>query len=219
MFFVFDAYGTLFDVHSAVERHAAELGDRAAEVSALWRERQLQYTWVRALANDYQDFARVTSDALDYALRRYGISNDSLRERLLAAYQCLDAYPDVASVMQDLNNRGVATAVFSNAPGFMLRSALDHAHLSSDIDRIVTVDDTSIYKPADAAYADAEAVLGVGLENIRFFSSNAWDVYGARRHGWQAHWINRYALPPEYGDSGASTSRSLREAVALALAG
>lgn len=215
--FLFDAYGTLFDVHSAVHRHAADLGDKAAQVSATWRERQLQYSWVHALAGDYADFARVTCNALDYALKAEGIDDDALRERLLGAYQELDAYPDVKAALKQVREHGVSTTVFSNATAQMLDDALGHAGLTPLFDRVVSIDPIAIYKPAANAYAYAERELKVAARDVRFFSSNAWDVYGARKHGWVAYWINRNAQPGEYGMAEPTTFDSLHSAVRFAV--
>lgn len=215
--FLFDAYGTLFDVHSAVRRHIADLGDKATHVSAVWRERQLQYSWVHALAGDYIDFAQITCNALDYALKAGGIDDGALRERLLGAYQVLDAYPDVEAALNQVREHGFSTAVFSNATVQMLNDALGHAGLMHLLDQVVSIDPIATYKPSASAYAHAEHELKVSPQDVRFFSSNAWDVFGARKHGWVAYWINRNAQPGEYGMAEPTTFESLQSAVRFAV--
>ncbi len=135
---VFDAYGTLFDVHSAVERGGAALGDRAATVSALWRQKQLEYSWLRSLMGAHADFQRVTKDGLDYALAVHGVEDAALEARLLELYLTLDAYPDVAGCLEALRAAGLATAILSNGepegafpPSRGIRSDKNVAHLSA----------------------------------------------------------------------------------------
>jgi len=121
---VFDAYGTLFDVHSAAAQHQKKLGDKAQAVSALWRTKQLEYTWLRSLMQRYVNFAQVTRDALDYALESHGIADESLRQDLLNAYQQLSCYPEVPETLQKLKQQGLGTAILSNGSFEMLESGV-----------------------------------------------------------------------------------------------
>ena len=191
---VFDAYGTLFDVHSAVARHGA-----APAVSELWRTKQLEYSWVRTLARRYADFWQCTQDALDYALAMHAITQPGLRDALLQSYRTLDVYPDVRPALGTLRDLGQKTAVLSNGTPTMLAEAVAAGGLSDMLDHVLSVEAAGCFKPAPAVYALATAALGVSAHEILFFSSNAWDVMGAQAFGLTAYWVNRAARPPEYG--------------------
>ena len=191
---VFDAYGTLFDVHSAVARHGA-----APAVSELWRTKQLEYSWVRTLARQYADFWQCTQDALDYALAMHAITQPGLRDALLQSYRTLDVYPDVRPALGTLRDLGQKTAVLSNGTPTMLAEAVAAGGLSDMLDHVLSVEAAGCFKPAPAVYALATTALGVSAHEILFFSSNAWDVMGAQAFGLTAYWVNRAARPPEYG--------------------
>ena len=196
---VFDAYGTLLDVHAAVARHGAQLGPQAAAVSALWRARQLEQSWVLSLAGEYQDFGVLTARALDFALASQGIADAALRRSLLAAYRRLDAFPDAAPALAALRARGIATAVLSNGTPAMLGKALAGAGLAPLLDAVLSADDLRIYKPHPRVYALAAMRFGCDPRRIAFVSANAWDAYGAARFGFRVHWLNRSPQPDEYG--------------------
>ena len=195
---VFDAYGTLFDVHSAVSRHQSRLGEKAQAVSALWRAKQLEYTWLRSLMKHYVDFWQVTQDALDYALDSYKIDNESLRRDLLNAYYKLDCYPEVPETLRNLKELGLGTAILSNGTPKMLEAVVSNNHLEDVLDSIFSVDSIEIYKPAPQVYKLATDQLGSTPEEILFFSSNAWDVAGAATFGFQVVWVNRFGQAPEH---------------------
>lgn len=195
---VFDAYGTLLDVHAAAGRHAARLGERAGAVSALWRARQLEYSWILSLAGTYEDFWTLTGRALDHALSAHGIADAGLREDLLSAYRRLDAYPDAAPVLQALREKGIATAILSNGEPGMLADAVDAAGLAPLLDAVLSVDPLRRYKPHPAVYALATEHFRCQPHEIAFISSNAWDAYGAARVGFRVHWLNRSGQPMEY---------------------
>ena len=194
---VFDAYGTLFDVHSAASRHQARLGKKARAVSALWRTKQLEYTWLRSLMQRYVDFWQVTQDALDYALDSHGIDDDSLRHDLLNAYHELDSYPEVPETLLNLKEMGLGTAVLSNGAPKMLKAGVLSSNLEKILDSIFSVDSIGIFKPAPQVYQLVTDKLGCTSEEILFFSSNAWDVSGAATFGFQAVWVNRFGQEPE----------------------
>jgi len=189
---VFDAYGTLFDVHSAVGRHASRIGEQADAVSNLWRMKQLQYTWLRSLMGKHVDFWRLTGDALDFALEAHAIDDAKLRDDLMNAYMGLDAYPEVKDTLQKLKRAGLKTAILSNGSPAMLESAVDNAGIRDLIDDNLSVEDVGIYKPDPRVYQLAVDRLGVGRDQISFQSSNAWDAVGAATFGFHVAWINRF---------------------------
>ncbi len=197
---VFDAYGTLFDVHSAVARHADELGKHAREISILWRTKQLEYSWVHTLMRRHTDFWTLTEAALDYALAFYNVKNERLKQTLLTSYLTLDAYAEVPAALHSLREAGVRTAILSNGSPRMLESAVRSAGLDILLDECLSIEQVQIYKPDPAAYEIAVAALNVSsTKEIAFFSSNAWDAIGAHAFGFHAFWLNRSRQPEEYG--------------------
>ncbi|NBC97329.1 MAG: haloacid dehalogenase type II [Deinococcus-Thermus bacterium] len=195
---VFDAYGTLFDVHSAVRRHQAALGDDAGAVSALWRQKQLEYTWLRTLMDAHADFWRLTEDALDVALERFGRGEDTeLRARLLAAYRELGAYPEVAGTLRSLRDHGRATAILSNGAPDMLADAVAAAGLGGLLDAVLSVEDVGVFKPRAEVYALACDRLDLPPAAICFLSANGWDAHGAAHFGFRVVWINRFDQPTD----------------------
>jgi 2-haloacid dehalogenase len=198
--YVFDAYGTLFDVHSAVRRHAGAIGERSTTLSELWRQKQLEYTWVRALAGRYRDFAAVTEDALDFALAVVAPEHAALKPALLAAYHSLDAYPEVAGALAALKAKDAAVAILSNGTPAMVEAAVGSADLASMIDAIYSVDGLATYKTDPRVYAWAAQQLRVRPGEISFQSSNRWDIAGAAAAGFRPVWINRGGNRDEYSD-------------------
>jgi 2-haloacid dehalogenase len=194
---VFDAYGTLFDVHSAVGQHVQALGSQADSISMLWRQKQLEYTWLRSLMGRYVDFQQVTAQALSYALQAHSVADAPLEQRLLLAYNQLSSYPEVITTLKQLREAGIATAILSNGSPDMLHAAVAHAGLSDLIDQVISVDSLSIYKPDPRVYQLAVDGFGVTKKHILFHSSNAWDVAGAVNFGFHVAWINRFSQPPE----------------------
>jgi len=216
--YVFDAYGTLFDVHSAVARHAGEIGPEAARLSDMWRTKQLEYTWVRSLSGRYRDFEALTQEALDYAAARCGGLSPALRAKLLDAYAVLDAYPDAAATLDALRSRGARTAILSNGTPAMLERAVESAGLASRLDAILSVDPLKTYKTAPGAYELIEARLGAAPAEVSFLSSNRWDIAGATAFGLRCIWVNRLGLPDEYGElAPAAVVGSLEGLLALDL--
>ncbi len=188
---VFDAYGTVFDFRSAVARCGAALGDRAGALTMLWREKQLQYSWLRSLQGRHADFWKVTGDALDYALEALAIDQPDLRDTLMELYKTLDVFPEVPSVLEQLKSRGFKTAILSNGTSIMLSAAIDHAGIGPFLDCALSIEEVGIYKPAPQVYQLAVDRLGVTPEEISFQSSNAWDVYAASAFGMRTVWCNR----------------------------
>lgn len=216
---VFDAYGTLFDVHSAVARLADALGPEASRISAVWRQKQLEYSWTYALMQRYVDFWQLTRDALDFALASVGRQGDVMRDRLLDAYRTLDAYADVPAALDGYHRRGFRVAVFSNATPEMLDRALDAARLRGQIDAVFSVHSLGRYKPDARVYAAAAKAFGVAPAAIAFHSSNAWDAAGATASGWNTRWINRAGGPAEYPSLAVPAVRDLAQAQQAFLGG
>ena len=194
---VFDAYGTLFDVHSAVSRYQVRLGDQAQAVSVMWRTKQLEYTWLRSLMQRYVDFWKVTQDALDYALDSQGIDDNSLRKDLLSAYHELSCYPEVPETLIKIKQMGLGTAILSNGSQKMLKAGVSNSNLGKVMDSIISVDTIEIFKPSPKVYKLATDQLDCNPEEILFFSSNAWDVSGAATFGFKTVWVNRFAQASE----------------------
>lgn len=189
---VFDAYGTLFDVHSAVARHRDRLGEAADRVSTLWRSKQLEYTWLRSLMGRHADFWQVTGEALDYAFDACGVADSALREDLMQAYLNLDCYAEVPETLTRLKARGMKTAILSNGSPAMLQAAVDGAGLAGLLDATLSVEEVGLYKPDPRVYRLAVDRLGVAADRIGFQSSNGWDVAGAACFGFRVAWINRF---------------------------
>jgi 2-haloacid dehalogenase len=194
----FDAYGTLFDVSAAINRHAAAVGDDAAAVSALWRTKQLEYSWTLTLMNRYEDFWELTQKALDFALTAFPSVDPALRSVLLAAYRELDAYPDVIDTLTLLKERGHRLAVFTNGTLPMVTAALSSAGIDHLPSELVSIDSIRRYKTSPEAYQLLCDRLSATPEQITLVSSNRWDIAGARSFGLQAIWCNRGGAPDEY---------------------
>ena len=199
--YVFDAYGTLFDVHSAVARHAERVGPDAARLSEHWRIKQLEYCWVRTLAGaPFRDFAALTAEALDHCLLRFPARDPGVRDDLLAAYHRLDAFAEVPAALARLLAGGHRLAILSNGTLAMLEAALASAGLGGVFDCVISVDAVGRYKTAPEVYALAGERLGVEAHAISFQSSNRWDIAGARLAGFHTVWVNRAASPEDYSD-------------------
>lgn len=199
--FVFDAYGTLFDVHAAIARHRGACGPDADRVSDLWRTKQLEYTWTLTLAGRYEDFWTLTRRALDYAMARYASIPKEMKPALLDAYLALSAFPDAAPCLATLRHRGQRTAILSNGSPQMLDAAVDSAGLRPLLDAVFSVDPLRLYKPRREVYAMAAEGLSAAPEDIVFVSSNRWDVMGAAAFGFKTVWVNRANVPDEYPDT------------------
>ena len=216
--YVFDAYGTLFDVHAAVRRHAAAIGaERGQQLSELWRQKQLKYAWIRALAGRYRDFAGITADALDFAVASVAPDCAALKPDLMGAYYRLDAYPEVPSVLAELKRRGALTAILSNGTPAMLAAAIESAGIGSLLDATISVDLVPTYKTDPRVYQLAVDAVRVDSRDISFQSSNRWDIAGAVAFGVSSVWINRAGNRDEYTDLGPrAVVHSLTDLLALA---
>jgi 2-haloacid dehalogenase len=191
--FLFDAYGTLFDVHSVIAE-CRRVTAEAEALSQLWRSKQLEYTWLRALMGRYEDFWSVTEAALRFATRRLNLRLDPAQHtRLLEAYLRLDAYPEVPKMVEAL--RGTPLAILSNGSPRMLQAVVEHTGLGPHLAYVLSADEVRTYKPSPAVYALGPKHLGVPKERIVFVSSNSFDVVGARAFGFRVCWVNRAGAP------------------------
>lgn len=192
--YVFDAYGTLFDVHSIVDAGAAITSEPAA-LSLLWRQKQLEYTWLRSLMGRYEDFWAITEAALRYAVRRLDLAaGEAQIQALMNAYLRLACFPDVRDALARL---AAPRAILSNGAPKMLEAAVRSSGLAPLLDHVISVDRVRIYKPAAAVYALGPATLGIPADELLFVSSNAWDVAGAKSFGYRVAWCNRLGAPQE----------------------
>lgn len=198
--YVFDAYGTLFDVHAAVRRHAERAGPDYQVFSEMWRAKQLEYSWVRTLMGAYRDFWSLTEEALDYTFERFPGVDRKLRADLLAAYWTLDCYPGVPAVLKDIKAHGAKVAILSNGSPLMLAAAVKNAALETVIDDVFSVDALGLYKTAPAVYEIVTTTYRLYPDAVSFQSSNRWDAAGAKKFGFRTVWVNRSRMPDEYRD-------------------
>lgn len=189
---VFDAYGTLFDFASAAAACDDVPTDRRATLTALWRDKQLQYSWLRTLQGRYVDFWQVTGDALDYALDSLDLTDATRRDKLMALYRRLSAFPDVAPTLRALRGAGFATAILSNGAPDMLADAVAGSGFKGLFDAVLSVDPLGVFKTHPRVYQAALDRLGLAASEVVFLSSNGWDAYAASDFGLRAVWCNRY---------------------------
>lgn len=194
---VFDAYGTLFDTASAAQHCADALRDAAPRLAETWRDKQLQYSWLRTVQGRHGDFWQVTGDALGVALATIGIADADLRERLMQEYLKLDAYPEAAAVLRFLRAAGLPTAILSNGTPAMLGAIVDHAGFGGLFDHVLSVEEVGCYKPHPKVYQLACDRLGLAADEILFVSSNGWDAWSASAFGMRTIWCNRKHAPAE----------------------
>ena len=197
---VFDAYGTLLDVHAAMARHADKLGPDWATISADWRAKQLEYSWVRSLAGPahHRDFWRLTEEALVWATARHGIHDAVLLAEILRAYRHLAPYPEVPVVLRLLRDKGLDRAILSNGEPGMLRDAVHTAGLTDLLNAVLSVESAGVFKPDPRVYRLAGAHFGLAASQMAFVSSNPWDAFGAHAFGFRVFWINRTGPRSEY---------------------
>ena len=208
---VFDAYGTLFDVDAAAR--AADLqGDLWPQLSADWRRKQLEYTWLRSVAGAHVDFWQVTQDGLDWAMEAAGLDDPDLRSKLLALYRRLDVFPEVPEVLGALRDQGAGLAILSNGSADMLADAVASAELDGVFDAVLSVDDAGIFKPAKPVYDLVGARFGLAPADVLFISSNGWDICSGAAYGFRTLWVNRAGAPMDrlHGTPEAQ-ARDLRE--------
>jgi 2-haloacid dehalogenase len=196
--YVFDAYGTLFDVHAAIGRHRAAAGPDADRFSEIWRTKQLEYAWTMTLAGHYADFWTLTERALDYTFDRVPSVDLALRPKLLDAYLTLDAFADARTVLTALKARGLRIAILSNGSPRMLDAAVEASGIAALCDAVLSVDAVRMYKPRPEVYALVTDRFQVAPDEVVFVSSNRWDIMGAGSFGFRPVWVNRSQLPEEY---------------------
>ncbi len=199
--YAFDAYGTLFDVHAAITRNRAAIGEDADALSALWRAKQLEYSWTRTLMGRYQDFWRLTQDALDFALARFPAVDTALRPKLLEAYWHLEAFPDVLPSLTRLRRMGHLIAIFTNGTQEMAEAAANASAVLPLIDMVVSVDAVKQFKTTPAVYQNLCDRLDLKSAEICLVSSNRWDIAGGAAFGLRTIWVNRGGMPNEYFDA------------------
>jgi 2-haloacid dehalogenase len=199
-FYIFDAYGTLFDVHAAIARHRAQVGTDADRISAVWRTKQLEYSWTLTLAGHYMDFWRLTERALDYALALVPGVDKSVRLKLLDAYFKLDAFPDARAALRALKSKGYKTGILSNGSPAMLKGAVEAARIGDDLDAVLSVDTLKMFKPRPEVYGLVTDHFKCKPRDVTFVSSNRWDVMAGASVGFRALWANRANMPDEYLD-------------------
>ena len=197
---VFDAYGTLLDVHAAMARHAARIGPNWPQISADWRMKQLEYAWVRSLAGSahHRDFWRLTEEALVWAAERHGIHEAALLADILLAYRHLDPYPEVPVVLRQLRDQGIERAILSNGEPGMLRDAVHSAGLADLLNAVLSVESAGVFKPDPRVYRLAGQHFGLAASQMAFVSSNPWDAFGAHAFGFRVFWVNRAHQLAEY---------------------
>lgn len=198
--YVFDAYGTLFDVHSAAARFADGIGEDWGKLSDIWRTKQLEYCFVNAGADRWVPFEALTEQSLDYAIAVTGGAGAAQRDELLKAYRSLDAYAEVGDVLRELKDRDAKLAILSNGDPDMLADAEAAAGLGGLFDAVLSVSEVGVFKPAMRVYQMACQRFGAEPTEIAFQSSNRWDIAGARYFGMRTNWINRTGKPDEYPD-------------------
>ncbi|MDE1953555.1 MAG: haloacid dehalogenase type II [Betaproteobacteria bacterium] len=194
---VFDAYGTLFDTASAARRHAAHLGERWTSLAQIWRDKQLQYTWLRGLSGQWADFWTVTSEALDFAMGSLNLADPVLRAGLMRTYLTPGAFPDVADALQHLHQSGKRVGILSNGSSTMLDGAVQHAGLGGMLSVVLSVDTVQTFKPHPKVYQLAVDAFELPAHRILFVSSNGWDAWSAKAFGFRVVWCNRSEQTPE----------------------
>lgn len=194
---VFDAYGTLFNVHSPSAQVAGGLDGKAVDVSKLWRQKQLEYTWLRSLMGAYVDFWQITGDALEVALEAFDMMDENLHKELLDLYLTLEAYPDVKPTLEILQANGLKTGILSNGSPDMLSSAVTSAGLDDVLDNVISVSELEIYKPDQRVYQLVLDQMGVTADEVCFVSTNTWDGNAAAYFGFNVSWMNRFGMGQE----------------------
>jgi 2-haloacid dehalogenase len=189
---VFDAYGTLFDFASAAARCPDIPEPHRAALTSLWRDKQLQYSWLRSLQGRYADFWQVTGDALDFALDSLGLHTAGRHQQLMELYLTLSPFPEVPAVLATLRQAGFATAILSNGSPAMLQAVVAGAGLTEAFDAVLSVDAVGTFKTDPRVYQYALDQLGVPASAVSFQSSNGWDAHAASDFGLRVVWCNRY---------------------------
>ena len=187
---LFDAYGTLFDVNSAVEKCKDKIGDRWENFSNFWRTTQLEYTWLRSLMKRHEDFWTITEDSLDKSMKVFGIDM-SMKNDLLNLYKVLSPYPEVKEVLESLKRRNFKLAILSNGTPALLNELVASNGLNNLFDDLFSIEEVGIYKPSAKVYDMPINKYDVKSSEITFLSANTWDVSGGGNYGYDSVWVNR----------------------------
>jgi len=188
---VFDAYGTLFSLDFPIEELDKMTNGKGEALMNIWRQKQIEYTWLRSLMQSYTNFENVTKDALNYTLKRLDIDNGNIAPTLLPVYLKANAFSEVPLMLQTLKIENITTAILSNGTKKMLIAGTENAGITQYIDQILTVDDIGVFKPDPKVYQMAAAKLGIDESAILFISSNPWDVAGASAYGLKTVWVKK----------------------------
>jgi 2-haloacid dehalogenase len=194
---VYDASGTLIDFETGIRLLRDKLGDKADALSRAWRDKQLQYSWLRSLMGEYEDFWHVTGNALDYAMEAVGLDSLPIRAELMQLYLQLGAYPEVPDTLRRLKQAKMRTAILSNGSPTMLSAVVNSAELRQDLDLVLSVQEAGIFKPHPSVYQLVRDRMAVSPEQVCFLSANGWDAHGAAHFGFKVLWVNRAGLPRE----------------------
>jgi 2-haloacid dehalogenase len=198
--YVFDAYGTLFDVHSAAARHKAAIGPEWERFSEQWRAKHLEYTWVKSMIGRHSSFRKLLEESLETAAAMVGGISGDTRTALLEAYDSLAAFPEAKAVLAELKKRRSRLAILSNGDADMLQRVVTASGLGDHLNAVYTAAEVGVFKPSARVYRYAATKLGVDKSEITFVSANRWDVAGAQAFGFRTVWLNRAKAPDEYAD-------------------
>ncbi len=212
--YVFDAYGTLFDVHAAAARQQDAIGAQWDKLSQTWRQKHLEYSWIHAQTGRPIKFWTLTERSLDYAIAVVGGVPSGVRDNLLAAYRSMAPFPEVPGALRLLKQRGAKLAILSNGDPDMLDDAVGSAGLAGVFDAVISIEQAGVFKPAMRVYQLVHDRLGGNPRDVTFFSSNRWDIAGANVFGFATVWVNRAGAPDEYPDMPAG--QIVRDLSALA---
>ena len=189
--YVFDAYGTLFDVDHACKEMAIQLGDNWDKLSSIWRQKQLEYSWLYNSMNEYDSFWKITKDSLEYAMNSLSINSVKIKNELLDLYFKISAFEEVEEVLKKIKKNKIKTAILSNGSYDMLNSAVKNSKFDELITEVISVDECKKFKPHRDVYNLVIDKFNINKKNCIFFSSNCWDIHGASNFGFQTVWVNR----------------------------
>ena len=189
--YVFDAYGTLFDVDHACKEMAIQLGDNWEKLSSIWRQKQLEYSWLHNSMNEYDSFWKITKDSLEYAMNSLSMNSVKIKNELLDLYFKISAFEEVEEVLKKIKKNKIKTAILSNGSYDMLNSAVKNSKFDELISEVISVDECKKFKPHRDVYNLVIDKFNINEKNCIFFSSNCWDIHGASNFGFQTVWVNR----------------------------
>ena len=189
--YVFDAYGTLFDVDHACKEMAIQLGDNWEKLSSIWRQKQLEYSWLHNSMNEYDSFWKITENSLEYAMNSLSMNSVKIKNELLDLYFKIGAFEEVEEVLKMIKKNKIKTAILSNGSYDMLNSAVKNSKFDELISEIISVDECKKFKPHRDVYQLVINKFNINKKNCIFFSSNCWDIHGASNFGFQTVWVNR----------------------------